>query len=126
MGGDRLVVPRILRRELIRQLHETRQRVESALRDTREILYWPNMKVKYNEHKTSIVATSAALVAPNKSQKLSFVTTFQTALGLKLPQIILKRDNKQYLVTVSTVSLEFLRNQCVIVFLRTIYSPVYK
>ena len=40
--GDRVVIPKALRTEMIEDLHAPHQGTESSLRRTRESIYWPN------------------------------------------------------------------------------------
>ena len=42
--GDRLVIPKTLRKSMLQKLHSSHQSIESTLRHAREIIYWPNMK----------------------------------------------------------------------------------
>jgi len=42
--GDRLVVPKTLRKRMLQTLHSSNQGIEWTLRRTRETIYWPNMK----------------------------------------------------------------------------------
>ena len=48
--GDRLIVPKSLRRLTIKELHASHQGVEGTLRRARETLYWPNMKSEIKDH----------------------------------------------------------------------------
>ena len=42
--GDRLVIPKTLRKRMLHTLHSSHQGIESTLRRARETIYWPNMK----------------------------------------------------------------------------------
>ena len=42
--GDRLVIPKTLRKRMLQTLHSSHQGIESTLRRARETIYWPNMK----------------------------------------------------------------------------------
>ena len=48
--GDRLIVPKSLRRQTIKELHASHQGVEATLRRARETLHWPNMKSEIKDH----------------------------------------------------------------------------
>ena len=41
--GDRLVVPKTLRKHMLRILHSSHQGIKSTLRRARETIYWPNV-----------------------------------------------------------------------------------
>jgi len=42
--GDRLAVPKALRKRMLKALHSSHQGIESRLRRAREAIYWPIMK----------------------------------------------------------------------------------
>ena len=50
LRGDRVVIPKSLRRETLEDLHTAHQGVESTLRRARESVYWPNMNGDVKEY----------------------------------------------------------------------------
>lgn len=48
--GQRVVVPKVLRREMIERLHSAHMGIESCLRRARECLYWPGMSSEVKEY----------------------------------------------------------------------------
>ena len=43
LHGDRLVIPKILRKKMMESLHVSHQGIEATLRRARESMYWPSM-----------------------------------------------------------------------------------
>ena len=50
LRGDRVVIPRSLRKEIIEDLHAAHQGIESTLRRARESVYWPNMNSEVKDY----------------------------------------------------------------------------
>ena len=48
--GERLVVPRTLRKEMLGQLHRSHIGIEGCLRRAREVLYWPRMNSEVKDY----------------------------------------------------------------------------
>ena len=48
--GDRLVIPRMLRAGMIKQIHQGHIGVEGCLRRAREVIYWPGMNAEVKDH----------------------------------------------------------------------------
>ena len=48
--GDRLVIPRMMRAEIIKQIHQGHGGVEGCLRRAREVIYWPGMNADVKDH----------------------------------------------------------------------------
>lgn len=48
--GQRVVVPKVLRRGMIERLHSAHVGIESCLRRARECLYWPGMNSEVKEY----------------------------------------------------------------------------
>ena len=100
--GDRLIVPKSLRRQTIKELHASHQGVEATLRQARETLYWPNTK---NEIKDNI---SRCNVFPQFARKQPKETLVSHAIPNR-PRVKVARDlfeykQKSYLVTVDYFS----------------------
>ena len=50
LRGDRVVIPKALRKEMIEDLHTAHQGIESTLRRARESIYWPNMNSEVKDY----------------------------------------------------------------------------
>ena len=50
LRGERVVIPKSLRKEILEDLHAAHQGVESTLRRARESIYWPNMNREIKEY----------------------------------------------------------------------------
>ena len=50
LRGERVVIPKSLRKDTLADLHTAHQEVESTLRRARENIYWPNMNRDIKEH----------------------------------------------------------------------------
>ena len=50
LRGDRLIIPKALRKHMMMELHASHQGIESSLRRAREIMYWPNMKAEISDY----------------------------------------------------------------------------
>ena len=49
LGGDRVVVPKALRKQIIQDFHAAHQGIGSSLRRARENVYWSNMNKDIKE-----------------------------------------------------------------------------
>ena len=69
LRGDRVVIPKALRKEIMTDMHTAHQRIESTLRRARKNIYWPNMnsEVKNYISKCEICLTSALVNRNNPS-----------------------------------------------------------
>ena len=50
LRGDRVVIPKALRKEMIKDLHPAHQGIESTLRRARESIYWPNTNSEVKDY----------------------------------------------------------------------------
>ena len=48
--GDRLVIPRMMRAGMIKQIHQGHIGVDGCLRRAREVIYWPGMNAEVKDH----------------------------------------------------------------------------
>ena len=100
--GDRLIVPKSLRRQTIKELHASHQGVEATLRRARETLYWPNMK---NEIKDHISRCDVCLWFVPKQPKETLIShAIPNRLWVKVATDLFKYKQKSYLVTVDYFS----------------------
>lgn len=72
--GDRVVIPKALRKEMIEDVHAAHQGIESSLRRARESIYWPNMNSEVKDYisRCEICLTYASYQQkePLRSQKI--------------------------------------------------------
>ena len=81
--GDRLVVPKALRKRMLQTLHSSRQGIESMLRRARETQYGPIWRAI---QKISLLsARRLHPTAQDSRRRRSSVMMFQMALGPKFP-----------------------------------------
>ena len=48
--GNRVIVPTVMRSEMLKKIHASHIGIESCLRRAREILYWPGMSAAIKDH----------------------------------------------------------------------------
>ena len=64
--GNRIVVPRALRRQMLAKAHDGHVGVEGCLRRLRESLYWPRMSAEAREHMSQCDVCQSVQDAPRK------------------------------------------------------------
>ena len=102
LKGDKVVVPKSLRKELLSELHQSHQGIESTLRRARELIYWPGMSSEIKDHIKSCVECSANA---RKQQKEPLVShDVPDRPWAKVATDLLEYDKKDYLVTVDYFS----------------------
>ena len=100
--GDRLVVPKALRKRMLQALHSSHQGIESTLRRARETIYWPNMKSDIKDF-TSKCETCASY--STRQQKETLVShDVPDRPWAKISTDLFDLDHKSYMVTVDYFS----------------------
>ena len=69
--GCKIVVPKTLRSEMLTRIHASHMGVESCLRKSRDVLYWPNMNNEISDH---IEKCSICNEYSSKQQKETLIT----------------------------------------------------
>ena len=102
LRGDRVVIPKSLRRELIEDLHSAHQGIESSLRRARESIYWPNMNSEVKEYisRCEICLT----YAPHQQKEPLLSHEVPDRPWAKIATDLFQFENKDYLVTVDYFS----------------------
>ena len=100
--GDRVVILKALRKEMIENLHVTHQGVESSLRRARESIYWPNMNSKVKDY---ISRCEICLTYPPHQQKEPLLShEIPDRPWAKIAADLFQFENKDYLVAVDYYS----------------------
>ena len=95
--GDRLVVPKTLRKRMLQTLHSSHQGIESTLRRARETIYWPNMKSDIKDF-TSKCQTCASY--STRQQKETLIShDVPDHPWAKISTDLFDLDRKSYMVT---------------------------
>ena len=102
LRGERVVIPKSLRKGILADLHTAHQGVESTLRRARENIYWPNMNRDIKEHisrcETCTTFPTRQLKEPLTSHKVP------NRPWAKIGSDLFQFQNKDYLVTVDYFS----------------------
>ena len=97
--GDRLIVPKSLRRGTVKELRASHQGVEATPRRARETLYWRNMKSEIRDH------ISQCNVCPQFVRKQPKETLIRYAIPnrpwVQVATDLFEYKQKSYLVTVN-------------------------
>lgn len=100
--GERLVVPKSLRKEMLKRIHASHQGIDASLRKAREILYWPHMS---DDIKTAVSECSACQELTPSPAHLPMQTHRIPDLPWKRVAIdIFHHNENNYLVTVDYYS----------------------
>ena len=100
--GDRLVIPKTLRKRMLQTLHSSHQGIESTLRRARETIYWPNMKSDIKDF-TSKCETCATYSTRQQKDTLTSHDVPDRPWA-KISTDLFDLDHKSYMVTVDYVS----------------------
>ena len=97
LRGDRVVIPKTLRKEMIEDLHAAHRGIESSLRRARESIYWPNMN---SEVKDYISRCEICLTySPHQQKEPLLSHEVPDRPWAKIAADLFQFENKQYLVT---------------------------
>ena len=100
--GDRLVIPKTLRKHMLQTLHSSHQGIESTLRRARETIYWPNMKSDIKDF-TSKCETCATYCTRQQKETLTSIDVPDRPWA-KISTDLFDLDHKSYMVTVDYFS----------------------
>ena len=102
LRGDRVVIPKTLRKETMEDLHSAHQGIESTLRRARESVYWPNMNSDVKEY---ISRCETCMTFPSRQQKEPLLNhKIPDRPWAKIGTDLFQFENKEYLVTVDYFS----------------------
>ena len=97
-----MVIPKALRKEMIKDLHTAHQGIESTLRRAQESIYWPNMN---SEVKDYISRCEICLTYTPHQQKEPLLShEVPDRPWAKIATDLFQFENKDYLVTVDYFS----------------------
>ena len=97
LRGERIVIPKSLRKEILEDLHTAHQGVESTLRRACESVYWPNMNRNIKEH----VSRCKTCTFPSQPLLNHEIPNHPWA---KIVTDLFQFESKDYLVTVDYFS----------------------
>ena len=100
--GDRLVVPKALRKCMLQTLHSSHQGIESTLRCPRETIYWLNMKSDIKDF-TSKCETCASY-STREQKEMLISHDVPDSPWAKISTDLFYLDHKSYMVTVDYFS----------------------
>ena len=103
--GDRIVIPRSLRKQMLLQLHSAHQGIESTTRRARDTAYWPHLNRELKDH-ISRCATCETYSAKQRKEPL-IPHEIPTTAWAKVSCDLFELDKKMYLVTVDYYSCFF-------------------
>ena len=102
LRGDRVVIPKALRNEMIEDLHAAHQGIESSLRRARESIFWPNMN---SEVKDYISRCEICLTyAPHQQKEPLLSYEVPDCPWAKIAADLFQFENKDYLATIDYYS----------------------
>lgn len=100
--GDRLVIPKSLRKQMLSELHSAHQGIESTTRRARETIYWPHLNQELKDY-ISRCETCATYNHKQPKQPLISHDVPERAWA-KVGSDLFELDKKTYLVTVDYFS----------------------
>ena len=103
--GDRIVIPRSLRKQMLLELHSAHQGIESTTRRARDTVYWPHLNQELKDH-ISRCATCETYSAKQRKEPL-IPHEIPTRAWAKVSCDLFELDKKMYLVTVDYYSCFF-------------------
>ena len=92
--GQQIVVPAVLRKELMEKTHTTHIGIEGCIRRVRETLYWPCMTTKIKEY----ISRCDVCLAHRNSQEPMLQHEFTVRLWAKVAADLCELDNRMLLV----------------------------
>ena len=100
--GDRLVIPKSLRRQMLSELHSAHQGLESTIRRARETVYWPHLNQELKDH----ISRCETCDTYNYKQPKQPLITHHTPdrAWAKIGCDLFEFDKKYYLATVDYYS----------------------
>ncbi len=103
--GDRLIIPKSLRRQMLIELHSAHQGLESIMRRARESIYWPHLNQELRDY---IARCQACSTYRDKQSKEPLIPhEIPDRAWAKLGCDLFEFDNRNYLITVDYFSTFF-------------------
>ena len=102
LHGDRVVIPKALRKEMIEDLHAAHQEIESSLRRACESIFWPNMNSEVKDYISRCEICLAYTPHQQKEPLLSHEVPNRP--WAKIAADLFQFENKDYLVTIDYYS----------------------
>ena len=102
MRGERVIIPKSLRKQTLEDLHTAHQGVESTLRRVRESVYWPNMNGDVKDFISRCETCNAFPSWQQKEPLLNHKVPNQS--WSKIATDLFQFENKEYLATVDYFS----------------------
>ena len=103
--GDRIVIPRSLRKQMLLELHSAHQGIESTTRRARDTVYWPHLNQELKDH-ISRCATYETYSAKQRKEPL-IPHEIPTRAWARVSCDLFELEKKTYLVTVDYYSCFF-------------------
>ena len=100
--GDRVVIPRDLRKEMLKRIHSSHQGIEACTRRARDVLYWPGMSAEIKEAVQQCNTCAENASSQNKEPLLSHLIAERP--WQKVAMDLFTLNKKDYLVTVDLFS----------------------
>ena len=102
MRGERIVVPKVLRPEMLKRIHEGHMGIEKCKIRAREVLFWPGMSSQIND---MVSRCSTCCEYRSKQQKEPMVLSpLPTMPWQRVASDLFKLENLDYLVVVDYYS----------------------
>ena len=102
LRGDRLVIPKALRKSPMEDLYASHQGIESVLRRARESMYWPNMNAEIKDYVTK--CTLCCSIGPKQVKETLISHDVPDRPWAKIATDLFEFESKEYLVTVDYFS----------------------
>ena len=100
--GDRLVIPRMMRAGMIKQIHQGHIGVEGCLRGAREVIYWPGMNAEAKDHVSKCDVCNAH--RPEECREKLQTHEFPHLPWAKVGTDLFELDGHQYIILVDYYS----------------------
>lgn len=102
---DRLVIPRTLRKQMLKELHLAHQGLESSTRRGRKTIHWPHLRQELKDH---ISRCETCSTFNRKQQKEPLIAhEMPDRACAKVGSDLFEFDKQEYLVTVDYFSIFF-------------------
>ena len=95
--GDRIVVPKALRKDMKNRVHAGHLGINSCLRRARDLIYWPGMSAEIRQHVET--CGTCATYASKQPQETSVITGIPDRPWKKVATDMLNWAGDEYLVT---------------------------
>ncbi|XP_028410375.1 uncharacterized protein K02A2.6-like [Dendronephthya gigantea] len=102
LRGDRLIIPKSLRKVLLESLHASHQGIQSTLRRAREIVYWPNMNSEIKDYISK--CDLCCSMGPKQLKETLICHDVPERPWAKIATDLFQFESKDYMITVDYFS----------------------